>query len=129
MNQVERVKLAIPSDAPGGLDADRSGHFGHCDCFTIIEFINGKQEHISILENPPHAEGGCLAPVNLLAQNGVNTIAVGGIGMRPLIGFQSAGIKVIRGEGTKVKETAAAYLQGALSVIGSEETCHGGCSH
>ncbi|HEX2952637.1 MAG TPA: NifB/NifX family molybdenum-iron cluster-binding protein [Bacillota bacterium] len=123
------IKLAIPSAAPGGLDADRSGHFGHCDCFTIIDILDGKQTNLSILENPPHEEGGCLAPVSLLANNGVDAIAVSGIGMRPLLGFQSAGIDVILGEGTTVKETVSAFLKGTLQTISQEGTCGGGCSH
>ena len=28
--------LAIPSMAPGGLDASVSAHFGHCDAFTLV---------------------------------------------------------------------------------------------
>ena len=35
-----------------------------------------------------------MVPVQKLAQEGVNAIVVGGIGMRPLMGFQQAGIAV-----------------------------------
>lgn len=31
------VKIAIPSDQPGGLEARVSEHFGHCDLYTIVE--------------------------------------------------------------------------------------------
>ena len=29
--------VAIPSQHPGGLEALRSGHFGHCDVFTLVK--------------------------------------------------------------------------------------------
>lgn len=64
------MKLAVPTMGQGGLDGERSGHFGHCDCFTIVDIKNGNIENVSILENPPHIEGGCLRPVNLLADAG-----------------------------------------------------------
>jgi predicted Fe-Mo cluster-binding NifX family protein len=125
VSNIETIRLAIPSSVPGGLDAERSSHFGRCDCFTIIDVRNGKQEEVSIIHNPPHVEGGCLGPVNLLADANVNAIAVGGIGMRPLLGFQSAGISVLLGQGTKVRETVTAYIKGELRQISEEETCSG----
>ena len=24
-----------------GLNAERSGHFGHCDCFTVVDIVDG----------------------------------------------------------------------------------------
>ena len=35
-------RIAIPSNGKGGLDATRSGHFGHCDVFTFIDVENGE---------------------------------------------------------------------------------------
>ena len=31
------MKAAIPTLGKGGLDCERSGHFGHCDCFTVVD--------------------------------------------------------------------------------------------
>ena len=36
------MKLAVPSLGEGGLEAQRSGHFGHADCFTIVTIENGE---------------------------------------------------------------------------------------
>ena len=30
-------RIAIPSVNNGGLDGQRSGHFGHCDVFTLVD--------------------------------------------------------------------------------------------
>ena len=44
-------RIAIPSDGDGGLDGKRSGHFGHCSVFTIVDVENAKpQFHKGILE-------------------------------------------------------------------------------
>lgn len=125
MSQNGTLRLAIPSASPGGLKAHRSGHFGRCDCFTIVDIKDGKQEGVTVIETPPHVEGGCMGPVNLLAGHHVNAIAVGGIGMRPLMGFRSVGISVLMGEGHRVEETVSAYLQGALRHMSEEDTCSG----
>ena len=34
--------IAIPSEAPGGLDSTISEHFGHCGAFTIVEVEDGE---------------------------------------------------------------------------------------
>lgn len=41
--------LAVPSDAPGGFDADISGHFGHCDAFSLFRIDGGKVVESAIL--------------------------------------------------------------------------------
>lgn len=125
MNNNEAIRLAVPSAAPGGLAADRSGHFGRCECFTVIDCEEGRIKNVAVVTNLPHTEGGCLAPVNLLKSHGVNAIAVSGIGMRPLLGFQSVGIDVLLGVGDKVQDTVDAYLRSALDPISEEDTCGG----
>jgi len=86
--------LAIPSIGQGGLEGDRSGHFGQCDTFTLVRISRGKVEDVMILDNPPHVEGGCLRPVELLASHEVTDLVVAGMGGWPLMGFRQAGINV-----------------------------------
>ena len=61
---MERTLVAIPSDQPGGLFAQVSQHFGHCDLYTLVEITNGEVSKVSTLPNMPHEHGGCMAPVN-----------------------------------------------------------------
>ena len=91
----ETMKLAVPTMGEGGLQAERSGHFGHCDCFTLIDIADGEIKEVSIIQNPPHEEGGCLRPVGLLSDAGANAIVAAGMGMRPMMGFANAGIDVL----------------------------------
>jgi predicted Fe-Mo cluster-binding NifX family protein len=119
--------VAIPSMHPGGLEAMRSGHFGHCDVFTLVHTENGEVTDISIVQNPPHVQGGCAAPVNLLQQTGAHAIIVGGIGMRPLMGFRQVGIEVYYGpEGETVGMVIEDLLNGKLQLISNNQVCGGG---
>ena len=84
-------RIAIPSTGTGGLDGERSGHFGHCDVFTLVDVEDGEVKQVTAIPNGEHVQGGCMVPVNLLASHNVNALIVGGIGMRPLMGFKQAG--------------------------------------
>ena len=65
------MKLAVPTMGEAGLEAQRAGHFGHCDRFTIVTIEDGKVlSETGVVENPPHESGGCLRPVGLLAGEG-----------------------------------------------------------
>jgi predicted Fe-Mo cluster-binding NifX family protein len=119
--------IAVPSNKPGGLESGTSAHFGHCDFFTLVNVKNGKISDVSILPNLPHEQGGCLAPVNYLAQNSVKVLIAGGMGMRPLMGFQSAGIDVYHNNGLrKVADVITAFVEDKLQKFGNENTCGGG---
>jgi predicted Fe-Mo cluster-binding NifX family protein len=116
-------RVAVPSEYPGGLAAPRSGHFGRCDCFTIVE-INGDQVgDVTVLQNMPHTEGGCMAPVMLLAQHGVDAIVVDGIGGRPLAGFSQVGIAVHAGSGQTVEHSARAFALDLLPSVDPGMAC------
>ena len=36
------MRIAIPTNNPGGLEASRSDHFGHCEVFTIVSLAADK---------------------------------------------------------------------------------------
>ena len=89
--------IAVPSSHPGGLDAMLGAHFGHCDLYTLVAVENDEVKTVNVVPNVPHQQGGCMAPVNYLAQNGVNKLIAGGMGLRPLMGFNQVGITVFFG--------------------------------
>ncbi len=91
---MKNSRIAIPSQKPGGLDSQRSEHFGHCELFTLVEVEGGEIVLVETLENVSHGAGGCMKPVGLLRDNGVDTVVVAGIGAGPLRGFADAGITV-----------------------------------
>ncbi|MDZ4169714.1 MAG: NifB/NifX family molybdenum-iron cluster-binding protein [Coriobacteriia bacterium] len=122
----ENKILAVPSIGEGGLEGERSGHFGHCDCFTLVEIVDGAIAEVRVVENPPHEEGGCLRPVNLLASHGVQALIVAGMGARPLAGFEAAGITVYFENATPgIGEAVQLVLAGDLTVMDSRHVCGG----
>jgi predicted Fe-Mo cluster-binding NifX family protein len=125
--QMKKMRVAIPSTGNGGLDGQRAGHFGHCDVFTCIDTENGEIISVSTIENQEHVQGGCMVPVNLLASNNVNALVVGGIGMRPLMGFRQVGIDVYHdAERIDIRPVVEDLLAGKLPLISDEQVCGGG---
>ena len=121
------AKVAVPSSMPGGLEASLGAHFGHCDLYTVITVAEGEISQVDTLPNVPHQQGGCMAPVQHLASNGVNLLIAGGMGMRPLMGFQQVGIDVyFGGDSQTVGQAVEGLLSGRLPQFTQEFTCGGG---
>ena len=120
-------RIAVPSNDQGGLDGTRAGHFGHCDVFTLVDVKNGEIEQVTTINNREHMQGGCMVPVNLLSENRVNALIVGGIGMRPLMGFRQVGIDVYH-DATRpeIRHVVEDLIAGKLPVIGDDQVCGGG---
>ena len=122
-----KMIIAVPTEMPGGLEAIISGHFGHCGVFTLVAMEDGKVGDVTLLDNAHHVQGGCMTPVNLLADNKVDILIAGGMGMRPLQGFNSVGIDVYHNNGLqRVDQVVAAMADGKLPQFGAENTCGGG---
>ena len=122
-----KLRIAVPSIGNGGLDGHRAGHFGHCDVFTCIDAEDGEIKSVTTIQNKEHVQGGCMVPVNLLAENNVTALIVGGIGMRPLMGFRQVGIDVYHdGERPEIKPVVEDLLAGKLQLITNDQVCGGG---
>lgn len=119
--------IGIPSTQPGGMDAAFGAHFGHCDLYTIVEVEDGTIKEVRTLPSVPHQQGGCLAPVQYLADNGVKILLAGGMGMRPLMGFNQLGIDVYyAGNAPSVGVAVEAFLADKLQEFTQDQTCGGG---
>ncbi|MGB5158767.1 NifB/NifX family molybdenum-iron cluster-binding protein [Desulfobacterium sp. N47] len=124
---MEKGRIAIPSMEAGGLDGLRSGHFGQCDVFTLIDVEDGKIKSVSTVPNQEHVQGGCMVPVNFLAGHKVNALVVGGIGMRPLMGFRQVGIDVYHDDArADIRPVVEDLIAGKLPIISDNQVCGGG---
>lgn len=124
---MSKTVLAIPSELPGGMDAGMGMHFGHCAIYTIVEIENGAVVAQSTLASIPHQQGGCMAPVQYLADHGVTALLAGGMGMRPLMGFTQMHIDVFfAGNCASVGQAVEAFSQGKLNRFSTDQTCGGG---
>lgn len=119
--------IAVPSSNPGGAEAQLGAHFGHCDLYTLIHVQDSAVKKVEVIPNVPHQQGGCMAPVQYLADQGVKVLIAGGMGLRPLMGFNQVGIDVYHGgDATTVGEAVDAMIAGQLPQFSQEHTCGGG---
>jgi predicted Fe-Mo cluster-binding NifX family protein len=110
----------------GGMDGQRAGHFGHCDVFTLVDVEDGAVKEVQTISNQEHVQGGCMVPVNLLAEHRVNALIVGGIGMRPLMGFRQVGIEVYHdGQRPEIRPVVEDLIAGNLPQIQDDQVCGG----
>jgi predicted Fe-Mo cluster-binding NifX family protein len=126
MNSDDRqiIRLAVPSDLPGGLDAARSGHFGRSPSFTIVDLVDDVVVNTFTVPNPPHQKGDhCLAQVLTLGENLVDVIIVAGIGRKPLLTCLQAGMRVFAGEDRPtVRAVVQAFIDAELVPVGQDAT-------
>ena len=119
--------IAVPSSAPGGMDAPLGAHFGHCDLYTLVTVEDNTVKKVDVIPNVPHQQGGCMAPVQYLADKGAGKLIAGGMGFRPLMGFKQVGIEVyFGGNFLIVGNVVQALLDGKLPQFSQEHTCGGG---
>ena len=124
---MENGRIAVPSNGQGGLEGTRAGHFGHCEVFTFVDVENGAIKNVSTLQNQEHAQGGCMVPVNLLTEHKVKALVVGGIGMRPLMGFKQVGIDVYYdAERADIRPVVEDLIADKLQIIANDQVCGGG---
>lgn len=129
------MRVAIPTNNPGGLAAERSDHFGHCDIFTVVSIgPDDSIKDVEIIANGDHQAGGCMVPVKVLHEAKVEAIVVGGMGARPMQGFAEAGIKVYfanRETVPDVKTVVSSFVQGQLPLMHADQVCKGAgnCHH
>jgi predicted Fe-Mo cluster-binding NifX family protein len=93
-----------------------SSHFGHCEQFALID-TDDKTKTILKTEfhTPPPHEPGVLPA--WLAEQGVEMVITGGMGMRAQNTFTQNRIKVVVGAmGSDPQKVVLDYMQGSLAV-------------
>jgi predicted Fe-Mo cluster-binding NifX family protein len=121
------MRIAIPSEAPGGIQAAVSDHFGHCAAFTVVEVDGTGLASLTVIPNPDHQSGDCLAPLRLLQEARTDVLVVSGIGRRPLVAVERAGIDVGSSEGAQtVADVVELIRRGRFRRIDARNICGGG---
>ncbi|MDM8534198.1 NifB/NifX family molybdenum-iron cluster-binding protein [Clostridiaceae bacterium HSG29] len=93
-----------------------SGHFGHCDGFTVYTINDNKVISKEFLQSPTHQTG--VLP-KFLADNDVNSIVAGGMGKRAQDIFNSFNIDVIVGVSGDIDQVVETYLKSELKSTNS----------
>lgn len=103
------MKIAIPLE-----NGRLSLHFGHCDCFALLDVDPDEQKVLSRKDvvPPPHQPG--LLPV-WLAGCGADVVLAGGMGRRAQVLFAEQGIRVMVGAVVETPERLVSeYLAGTF---------------
>ena len=117
----EIIRIAVPSDEPGGLDAARSGRFRSSPCFTIVDVIDDVVVNVRVARNDKHRGDHGITPILTLGENMVDVVIVAGIGRKPLLHCLQAGIRVFNGEDRPdVRSVIEAFIDAELSPAGSD---------
>ncbi len=112
------MRIAV-STTSGGLDDRVSEVFGRAVSFTIVDVEDGEIKNVEVVRNDFAVRGGGagIAVSQFLADKGVEVVLTGNVGPNALSVLQSAGIKVYRAGGMKVKEAVEKFLKGELEQI------------
>ncbi len=108
------MKYAVP--VSGGV---MCSHFGHCERFALIDVDDATKQILKkeLIPAPAH-QPGLLPP--WLAQQGVNCVIAGGMGMTAQNLFQDQGVQVIVGALEGDPEAAVLnYVNGNLATGGN----------
>ena len=107
------MKIAIPTD-----NGQVSAHFGHCAEFTIYDVDKNKKEVKSkeTIANPGHKPG--FLP-GFLAEQDVNCIIAGGMGLKAKQLFDQNNVKSLTGASGSVDEVIQQYLAGNIESKGN----------
>lgn len=114
------MKIAIASEGK-----NVSGHFGHCEGFTMYEIEENKVLNSEFLPNPGHRPG--FLPI-FLKEQGIDLIISGGMGGSAQQLFIDNGIDIVVGAKGSCDDVIKAYINGELKSTGSvcEEHSHEG---
>ena len=97
---------------------------GRCECFTMVDVVDGQIGEVEILHNAPHAEGGCLPPALVLAEHSVEPPSSSRHRRPTAAGLQPGGhCRARRAAGADVQTAVRAYIRGDLPAVGIDGTC------
>lgn len=116
-------KLIVATENQDGINAPLAEHFGRAPYFTIVELDNDEVSNVSTVKNVSEHVGGTGSPHDYITQLQPKALIVYGMGARGIMAFQSAGIEVLKANGSTVKEVVEAYKQGILEELTE------GCPH
>lgn len=111
--KMKRIAMAL--DAGKTVD-----HFGHCHTFAIYDVNEGKIEKTESLPNPPHQPG--FLP-GFLAEQGVDVVITGSIGVNARNMLTAFGIETICGAVGKEDKVISEFL--ANKLVSNDVFCQG----
>lgn len=115
------MNICIPVNEDSGPASSVCAHFGSAPIFMIVETDSGSTRAITN-RNQHHGHGMC-QPLASLANEKIDAMVVGGIGMGALGKLRKAGIQVYMASQPTVAGTVDAYRAGTLQPVQPGMAC------
>ncbi|MBM6906269.1 NifB/NifX family molybdenum-iron cluster-binding protein [Collinsella tanakaei] len=118
------MRIAIPVETDQGLDAPRSGHFGHAAYFTIATVENGTVTSVESVKNVEHDECGCGGVIQHALDQNIDAIIATGMGMPPYSRFTAGGVAVYAERETPIAgDVLKKFLAGDVEPMDPNAAC------
>jgi predicted Fe-Mo cluster-binding NifX family protein len=118
------MRLCIPTDTDGGLEAPVSAHFGSAPYFTLVDGESGAVE--VVVNRMAHRAPGTCEAARSLPDHAVGAVLCFGVGRRALAALRHLGIGVYVTEAGRAGAAADAFRAGRLRALDPAEACGGG---
>lgn len=109
------MRIAVPSSNGGGLEDTLAPVFARAPVFTIVDVENNEIKNVRTLQNQAAYAGGGAGPmaVQMLINEGVDTVVTAQIGPNAIGAIQAAGIRYYTfPAGTPIKEAIESIIKG-----------------
>ncbi len=121
------MRVCVPTEDKGGLNAKVYGHFGSAPYFTIYDT---EKETVKIIDNldSSHEHGMC-HPLGVIGTASIDAVVCQGMGARAVQKLNEGNIKAFRATAGTVAEIVKKCKNGELEEITVNNACshHGGC--
>ena len=107
MSVERKIRIAVASEEPGGLDAVVSYTFGRAPVFTLVDVVDGEIKGASVHRNPHAGAPGGAGPAaaQFVANLGAQIAVAGGFGPYAIQALSAMGIEPVAGyAGARVRE-------------------------
>jgi len=112
-----RLRLAIATSEPVGLDGSLGAHFGHCRYMALVDVTGDDVDHCRVVETPSASGGPHGAMPQFVAALGACVVIAGGMGPRAVGRLQQLGVEATTSSAHTVREAVKAYLSGSLGDV------------
>lgn len=118
------MRLAVPSETAMGLSSPRSGHFGHCAYFTIVEIEDGEIKSVESVKNVDHDTVGCGGVIDFAISLNIDAILAAGMGYPPFTRFTQAGVHVYMDTTQPlVRDAVQLLIDGKVEDMSEDQAC------
>lgn len=114
------MKVCVPTNGQGGIEAMVSEHFGRSPTYTVVDTESGKVE---VIANTSEHMGGAGKPPEQILRTGAHVLVCSGLGPRAIDMFESYGIEVYVGATGSARDAVEMWRSGRLQMATDENAC------